>query len=229
VVTPVTDVPTRASADEIEKALSLLIHDLRTPLGVALGYVRLIKDERLASPEEREKALARAITALGSMWRLCEDADGFLAQQTEGARTAMRSRTLVDRLAGRLGTGRVHQQADGMNEHRTLRSRAGSADLAQAIECAANLLARSGNGVAAEPLTFVVSEEAGELRLFARRGLPSTDIPEFDTVVDPWRKGYGLSLPVACRVIAQAGGRLSMASSSPGALLISFPLEDVLA
>lgn len=225
---PVTDETTRANADEIEKALSLLIHDLRTPLGVALGYVRLIKDERLGSPGEREKALSRAIAALGTMWRLCEDADGFLAHHADGTRAAMPPRTLVDRLSGLLGAGRVQPPADGMRERTTLRSRAGSGELAQAIECVANLLAKAAvNGAEAEPITFVVSEKDGELRLFARRGASAVDMPEFDTVVDPWRKGHGLSLPLACRIIAQAGGRLSMASSSPGALLISFPLEDV--
>jgi len=222
----VTDAPTRANADEIEKALSLLIHDLRTPLGVALGYVRLIKDERLGTPEEREKALSRAIAALGTMWRLCEDADGFLAHHADGTRTTMPPRMLVDRLSGLLGTARVQHPADGMRPKTTLRSRAGSGELAQAVECAANLLARSADGGASsEPITFVVSEKNGELHLFARRGA-SVDMPEFDTLVDPWRKGYGLSLPLACRIIAQAGGRLSTASSTPGAVLISFPLED---
>jgi hypothetical protein len=226
----VTDETTRAHADEIEKALSLLIHDLRTPLGVALGYVRLIKDERLASPEERDKALSRAIAALGTMWRLCEDAEGFLSHHAEGTRTAMPPRTLVDRLSGLLGNGRVQPPTDGMRERTTLRSRAGSGELAQAIECAANLLAKTAaSGAATEPITFVVHEKDGELRLFARRGSPAADMPEFDTLVDPWSKGHGLSLPLACRIIAQAGGRLSTASSTPGAVLISFPLEDVTA
>jgi hypothetical protein len=229
-VSPVTDDTTRANADEIERALSLLIHDLRTPLGVALGYVRLIKDERLGTPAEREKALSRAIAALGTMWRLCEDADGFLAHHAEMQRTPLPPRTLVDRLSGLLGTARVQHPANGIRERRTLLSRAGSGELAQAIECAASVLARSGtDGASSEPITFVVSESDGELQLFARRGAPAADMPEFDTMVDPWRKGYGLSLPLACHVIAQAGGRLRTASSAPGTVLISFPVEDVTA
>jgi K+-sensing histidine kinase KdpD len=64
--------------DEIEKILGRLIHDLRTPLGVAMGYVRLIKDDRLASAEERDRALANTIEALGRIWRLCEEAEGSL-------------------------------------------------------------------------------------------------------------------------------------------------------
>jgi len=227
---PVTDDTTRANADEIEKALSLLIHDLRTPLGVALGYVRLIKDDRLGTPEEREKALSRAIAALGTMWRLCEDADGFLSHYSEAPQAAMPPRMLVDRLSGLLGTARVQHPANGMRERTTLRSRAGSSQLAEAIECAASLLARTGSAnVASDPVTLAISESDGELHVFARRGATAGDMPEFDTLVDPWRKGYGLSLPLACRVIAQAGGRLRTASAAPGTVLISFPVEDVTA
>lgn len=64
--------------DEIEKILSRLIHDLRSPLGVAVGYLRLIKADQLAA-DERERALTNTIEALGRMWRLCEDAEARVA------------------------------------------------------------------------------------------------------------------------------------------------------
>src|SRR4030095_17142283 len=96
------------------------------PICVALGYVRLIKDERLGSPEEREKALSRAIAALGAMWRLCEDADGFLAHHGDGTRAAMPPRMLVDRLSGLLGAGRVQSPADALRERTALRRPGGS-------------------------------------------------------------------------------------------------------
>ena len=63
---------------DAEKALDLLIHDLRAPLSVAQGYLRLIKEQRLPSVEERDRALAKTMDALGRMSGLCSDAAAFL-------------------------------------------------------------------------------------------------------------------------------------------------------
>jgi len=72
-----------------ERVLRVLIHDARTPIGVAQGYVRLLREERLQTPEERDRALSRAMDALGRIARLCDDASGFLAPPNPEAPTTM--------------------------------------------------------------------------------------------------------------------------------------------
>src|SRR4051794_36533258 len=74
-----------AGMNDAERVLSLLIHDLRTPLGVAHGYLRLIRADRLPSPEERDRALAGTQDALARISRLCQDAGAFLADPEPAA------------------------------------------------------------------------------------------------------------------------------------------------
>ena len=73
---------------DAERVLNLLIHDVRTPLGVAHGYLRLIREQRLTTPDDRERALVSTQQALGRISRLCEEASGFLAEPTASRRCA---------------------------------------------------------------------------------------------------------------------------------------------
>ena len=63
---------------ETERVLQVLIHDARTPIGVALGYLRMLQERRLATDEERDKAIARTLDAIGRLTRLCDQASGFV-------------------------------------------------------------------------------------------------------------------------------------------------------
>src|SRR4030095_11942542 len=69
--------PMGAGGDEFTKALALLIHDLRAPLSVASGYLRLIREDRLTSAEDRERALIGALEAVRRISRLCDEASDF--------------------------------------------------------------------------------------------------------------------------------------------------------
>src|SRR5436190_18249869 len=90
---------------DAERVLSLLLHDLRTPLGVAHGYLRLIRDDRLPTPHEREKAIAGTQQALSRISRLCADAGAFVAdedprgEQDEAATARVPPNELIDRVA----------------------------------------------------------------------------------------------------------------------------------
>lgn len=59
-----------------DRVLNRLLHDLRTPLGVAHGYLRMIRDHRLTTPELQEKALEGVTNALAQMTRLCDQIAG---------------------------------------------------------------------------------------------------------------------------------------------------------
>src|SRR5688572_32046490 len=65
--------------DATRKALDNLVHDLRTPLGAALGYVRLLRDRRLVDEEDQQRALSQTIDALGGMSQWCRDGASFAA------------------------------------------------------------------------------------------------------------------------------------------------------
>ena len=212
------------AAEEIEKVLSLLIHDVRTPLGVAMGYVRLLKDLRLSTPEERDRALTRTITALGAIWRLCEEADGFLAPHFRNSPGIVRAAALVDRLSTRIGPQRVQRAPGEADDHLFLRTTAGADQLADAIDTAASKLGRLHDD---DRVFLTVEASATELRLVAddraRMGEP---VPMM-APVDPWQNGHGLGLPLACHVIGCASGRVLTSADPPGRVLITFPLESL--
>jgi signal transduction histidine kinase len=83
---------------DAERVLAVLIHDVRTPLGVAHGYLRLVRADKLPSPEDRERALAGTQDALAKISRLCQEAGGFLEDPRPGTARAS-ARQLSERVA----------------------------------------------------------------------------------------------------------------------------------
>src|SRR5436190_10059613 len=79
---------------DAERALEVLIHDVRTPVGVAQGYLRLLQDQRLQTPEDRERAMARAMEALGKIARLCDEASAF-AHESPDPRTELAAASVL--------------------------------------------------------------------------------------------------------------------------------------
>lgn len=207
-------------ADEFEKVLSVLVHDVRTPLGVALGYVRLIKDERLPSAEERERALARTLDALSRMWQLCQDADGFLAGGSPT--TAVRVPVFVARLEAQLGSGRLIRPQGDVGRQSSLRTAGRADELIRAIDTVVSSLAGFRDD---DRVVMAVEADPGELRLCAApRAHVGSAAASAGAPVDPWTGAHGLALPLACRRIALVGG--SVTAPGAGAVTIAFPLES---
>src|SRR5690606_6744594 len=95
-----------------DRVLNRLLHDVRTPLGVAHGYLRMIRDQRLATPELRAKALDGVANALAQMTRLCDEAAGRAPTEAEAA-TARSADTFAALLAERLPAVGIDCVIDG--------------------------------------------------------------------------------------------------------------------
>src|SRR3954452_13626952 len=87
-----------SSMTDAERVLAVLIHDVRTPLGVAHGYLRLVRTDKLPSAEDRERALAGTQDALAKISRLCQEAGGFLEDAPPGPARGS-ARQLSERVA----------------------------------------------------------------------------------------------------------------------------------
>jgi signal transduction histidine kinase len=200
---------------DAERVLNLLIHDLRTPLGVAHGYLRLIREQRLTTTDDRERALVGTQQALGRISRLCEEASAFLASPGEAAQVRASGTLIVDRVVAQLrGRGIEPRQVAAEAAGRvTMRVGAGVERLAEAVTTVlATTAGESGSAVRIET-------EGAELRFVAAAETP----PRAGAVpFDPWR-GHGLAIPLACRLVESVGGRV--ASEQAGALTIVFPVE----
>jgi signal transduction histidine kinase len=193
---------------DAERVLNLLIHDLRTPLGVAHGYLRLIREQRLTTPDDRDRALVSTQQALGRISRLCEDASGFLAEPAGVAPVRASIALLVERVAAQLSGHGVATTTTAVAGPATMVVGAGVDRLADAVTTVLRAMTRNAPG------GVRVETSGAELRFIA--GADGSPGP-----FDPWR-GNGLAVPLACRLIASVGGRVGDAAGAPA---IAFPVE----
>jgi hypothetical protein len=202
---------------DAERVLSLLIHDLRTPLGVAHGYLRLIRTDRLPSPDARDRAIASTQEALGTMSRLCQDADAFLAGEPDRAGHGPAA-ALVERVTAALATRGVPLAAgapvSGEATVGTNMDRAGDA-------IAALLATRAKKELASAALAGPVD---GELRFAC--GPPGTDpavLAADGPPFDPWAASHGLTVVLAHRLLTGLGGRAWLAGN--GTIVLAVRME----
>jgi len=216
---------------DAERVLSLLLHDLRTPLGVAHGYLRLIRDDRLPTPEEQDKAIAGTQQALSRMSRLCADASAFVADSdgTTDAPPAAAPRVpaaqLIDRVAEVVSAQGVEVSA-GPAPRATIAVGASLDRLGDAV--AALLLVKAKPPAEA---ILRVDAEAGALRFTlvpARPASPGTtaapDPGAGERPFDPWQSGQGLTVALAHRVVSRIGGRVWTLDSAR-AIALTVPME----
>lgn len=211
--------------DEIAKALNLLIHDLRAPLSVAQGYLRLMQQNRLEAEADRQRAMTQSMEALGRITRLCEEAAAFVAEpaSTSGPIMTMRAAEFIDQVtdacAARCSPLTL---ATDSNLSGTMRG----AHLDLLVQSVAVVLCAVRRSTRKEPVSVSVRVEEKEARFLLgcdddRAALVSGPPETFD----PWRGGHGIALPLACRTITEAGGRIWTVADGRGAVGIALPEE----
>jgi signal transduction histidine kinase len=207
---------------DAERILQVLIHDARTPLGVAQGYIRLLREERLETPEERERALSRSMDALGRIARLLEDASAFLATPNPAAPTTTISAAfLAASVEARVREWEFAVTRGLVDPAARVRLGTSAERLAEAIACVAAAV-RQGAGTA-PPRLHIESATAG-VRFAARaddRPEPTEDADPEASPFDAWKNG-GLVVPLACRIITEAGGRIDRVGAG---IVVTFPAE----
>jgi signal transduction histidine kinase len=210
-----------------ERALNLLVHDIRAPLGVAHGYLRLLKDNKLNSPDERNRAIAQTIDALARIGRHCDDAASYAVFPSldQLSSTTVEVREFVDFIEEScMALGADPLSFDIDDDRVTAVIRGGRTDRIAAsvavILCAAR---RSAKQKAAR---VAVIQRDGEAQfLFGRdedrSALVSSPAVEFDA----WHGGHGIALPLACRTVTEAGGRIWTCADARGAVAVALPQE----
>ncbi len=207
---------------ELLRAFNLFIHDLRAPLSVAHGYLRLLREQRLPSEEERERALAQTVDALGRISRLCADASSLVHSYEAGppAGTRVPARMLADQVSQAIQDRLPASVSDipdaSMLRLASLDSVAGA--MAAIVTAVAGARPRPDNMV-------TIDAAAQELRV--RLGAADeqqllADGPR--QAFDPWR-GHGLAIPCACRTVERNGGMVWSVDGRQGVVGLALPLE----
>lgn len=201
---------------ELDRVLDVFLHDLRSPLSVASGCVRLLRMEKLDTFEARDRAWTLTATALGRIASLCDEAVGFLSSSEAPVRSVPAAQ-LVARVCR-------HCQERGITCDTTV-----SADDREILHTRTDVdrLALAVTTVAA-----LNHSDTAPARISARLvpGALTFTVPWPDTgsadggdplPFDPWA-GPGLSRALACHAISLASGSVRV----DGALIISFPLQE---
>jgi signal transduction histidine kinase len=86
---------------EINDILHVLAHELRTPVGIAHGYVRLLLEERLHQETDRRRALEQMQKALGRLSELSHESTALAAwyEQDHTKPHSVTARALIERVA----------------------------------------------------------------------------------------------------------------------------------
>jgi K+-sensing histidine kinase KdpD len=86
---------------DIAKVLHVLAHEIRTPSGIAQGYLRMLLEDRLTEPADRRRALEQAQKALARVSELTAESS-HLANWLETERSAaawIAAAALIERVA----------------------------------------------------------------------------------------------------------------------------------
>jgi len=181
-----------------ERALSILVHDLRTPLGVASGYLRLVRDGRVPASTDPVVLLDRALEALRSISRLCVDADRWLNDAPVSRPATTSGSQLLSVLTSELATRNITLQGVDDVPAGQLLVAGDAGELADAVVEVLSAAARPTAG----PGRVECASQGDELVLIVRN---AGDGDETQGAFDPWR-GPGLQTAIACRTIVRAGG-----------------------
>jgi len=86
---------------DIHDILHVLAHELRTPVGIVHGYVRLLLEERLPEPSDRRRALEQMQKALGRLSDLSYESTALAAWYEQDLTTPhiVSARALLERVA----------------------------------------------------------------------------------------------------------------------------------
>ncbi|HYU78911.1 MAG TPA: histidine kinase dimerization/phospho-acceptor domain-containing protein [Vicinamibacterales bacterium] len=99
-------------AVDISNVLHVLAHELRTPSGIAQGYLRMLLEDRLADPADTRRALEQAQKALARISELTQESSLLADWFDRRDRVAWRSVNARTLLTQAIAEGRIEPSPD---------------------------------------------------------------------------------------------------------------------
>ena len=214
---------------DIGDILHVLAHELRTPVGIAHGYVRLLLEDRLPEEAERRRALEQLQKALGRLSELSQESSALANwfERDDSAVAPVNARSILQTLLAVPFDSPV--KADTSRVPATVAI--GTADRPQLEKALTSMVRSTARELRGRPCQLAARADERELQLLigdAAQFEALDDGPEAagagPMAID--RGGLGLSLVHARIVLDANGGRCWSANGSRQAIGVRLPLSD---
>lgn len=211
------------------RVLSVLAHEIRTPLAASLGYLRLMAEGHLTATDDVAAAIERTRQAMGKISTLCEDI-GRLGAVTNAELPTLGARVPISHLMTAVVTRHASGTCPtlrGLPMPDRLVATDGTPDLAEAVRVMSRLaFVDAGLGptlvdisdVSAESVSVILGREASVAAM--PRG---PDAPEA-VALALVRGGFGVSLFWAEHVLRRHRVRSWQHARTPDAIGLAIPL-----
>lgn len=213
---------------DISDILHVLAHELRTPVGIAHGYVRLLLEDRLPEDADRRRALEQMQKALGRLSDLSRQSTALASWYERDGQptTAIAAARLLARVA-QACDGSITVETAEVDEEATVRT-LDAAGLADAI---ANLVRATARELRGNPCRVCARVDRGRLEVLA--GAPDLlpalaagpGAPEASPLALE-RGGLGLALVHAAVVLDAHGAERWTVNHSRQVAGFRLPLEE---
>src|SRR6478735_3452265 len=208
-----------SSPELLPRVMSLAVHELRTPVTVVGGYLRMLLREQAGPLTERQRKMLeeaeRSCSRLGALVSEMSDFGKLEAGELTFARQEVDIAGLIAELAGGMLEGAdrgVRLEVRGVDEPVPM-----TGDRTR-LSAALKALLHAALRERGEPGAIIVEcstegrngQRYALVRIGDETALPLLTAPPDETMpaYDVWRGGLGLALPVARRVIEGHGGTL---------------------
>jgi K+-sensing histidine kinase KdpD len=220
--------------DDLLRLLTLTAHELRTPLSVAAGYLKMLTSERLGPLNDAQrKAVTAAAKSCDRLLALSSDVSAIARlERGEAALTRARvqaSALIRDAIAGypEADAHPVTIAADGDDDAVVLVDPVRARNSLQALISA---VARSVPDGATVRVSRVLHRDEGHARLFVI--IAQSGQADAETVIDhrhagpfdEWEGGLGVGLPLARRFFRLEGGDIQGLDTDCPGLVVSLPV-----
>jgi signal transduction histidine kinase len=215
------------------RMLALVVHELRSPMAVINGYLRLLVRRAEDWTDADRQLIDDASSSCGRLARMIQELDDLA--NLEGAHPVRAPKPVP---LFQLCESVVHQAPPGQNriafrldaDDRAALVLGDPDRLQQAIEALLGVTLREYRSADVEVACFVSREGGGPRAIvaFGRAGLADrrSDIITRRSSFDRWRGGTGLAIPIAGRIVDIHGGRLwSVVGPNHADFALSLPIK----
>jgi hypothetical protein len=214
---------------DINDILHVLAHELRTPVGIAHGYVRLLLEERLHQETDRRRALEQMQKALGRLSDLSHESTALAEWYEQDHTTAhpLLARTLIERVAEASYESPVTVETSNVPEGRAVLT-SDAAALTRAVTGVVRATARELRGTTCD-VTARVFNGSFEMLIGPEELLGALSAGPLAPDAGPValeRGGLGLALVHAAIVLDGHGAQRWTVNGSRQTLGLRLPLDE---